>query len=104
MNKIPTLFIRTHEPPRHVVNITAEGAEWVTNGEGVATRKHDGTACWIYSGKLYKRHTVKKGQTPPNNFFAVSVIDPETGKQVGWVPVDADDPNDKWHQIGRAHV
>jgi len=73
------------------------GAEWVPAGEGVATRKYDGTCCMVRDGKLWKRYEVKKGKTPPPNFEAANDPDPITGKQQGWVPV-GDGPEDRWHR------
>lgn len=73
------------------------GAEWVPAGEGVATRKYDGTCCMVRDGKLWKRYEVKKRKTPPPNFEAATEPDPNTGKQQGWVPV-GDGPEDKWHR------
>lgn len=45
MRKIPTLFVREFLP-NHKILITDQvtpGCEWVLAGEGVATRKLDGT-------------------------------------------------------------
>jgi len=98
MIKIPTLFKRDDNPPRHVNNTVNPEAQWVTNGAGIATRKYDGTACMYDRGQLYKRHTVKKGRTPPNEFRATSVIDLVTRKRVGWLPVSETDPGDQWHR------
>ena len=55
MKKIKTLFERVivdHEIVDILPNVT-EGCEWVLNGEGIATRKYDGTACMVRSGVLY---------------------------------------------------
>jgi len=94
MRKIPTIFIRdstgkiTREPhPR---------ADWVFAGEGVATRKYDGTCCMIRDGKLYKRREVRAGQPEPPG-FGCSEVDTATGKSVGWAPV-GDGAEDRWHR------
>ena len=53
MRKIPTLFVREFLP-NHKIIITdqvAPGCEWVLAGEGVATRKLDGT-CTPGPGRL----------------------------------------------------
>jgi hypothetical protein len=34
----------------------------VLDGEGVATRKYDGTSCLVSAAKLFKRYEVKKGR------------------------------------------
>lgn len=46
--------------------------------------------------RLYKRHEVKAGKTPPPD-FELADSDPETGKAVGWLPV-GDGPEDRWHR------
>jgi hypothetical protein len=43
MRKIPTLFVRDPDDRRHVTEQITPGCEWVTAGEGTATRKYDGT-------------------------------------------------------------
>ena len=49
----------------------------------------------IRDGSVYKRYEVKPGNQPPASFEAASEIDPETGKQQGWVPLVGDDPADR---------
>jgi hypothetical protein len=68
----------------------------VRDGEGVATRKIDGTSCLIRDGKLFKRREIKKGQTTPPD-FELATHDAETGKAMGWVPV-GDGPEDARHR------
>jgi hypothetical protein len=97
MKKIISLFQRDYEGTRQVFNEVVPGAEWVIAGEGIATRKWDGTCCLVKDGKLYRRYEVKKGKTPPENFTPANDVDPHTGKQQGWVPI-GDDPQDKWHR------
>lgn len=97
MKKVISLFQRNYDGDRLVRDEVVPGAEWVLAGEGVATRKYDGTCCMIRDGKLYKRYEVKKGKTPPPDFEAATEVDPNTGKQQGWVPV-TDNPQDKWHR------
>lgn len=109
MKKIPTLFKRnwdtTNNPGfgrgRLVSEEITEGTEWVTNGEGVATRKFDGTCCMVRDGKLYRRFEVKKAGRVPINFELIET-DLVTGNQVGWIPV-GDGPEDKWHREGLAN-
>jgi hypothetical protein len=95
MRKIPTLFARDFSQPR--APITREyhpDALWVPNGEGVATRKYDGTAALVQGGVLFKRHAVKSGKPVPEGFSEVE-YDSETDKRIGWVPV-GDTKQDKW--------
>jgi hypothetical protein len=68
----------------------------VLDGEGVATRKYDGTCCLVRGGKLYKRYEVKKGKTPPPD-FELADYDDTTGKSQGWVSV-GDGPEDQYHR------
>ncbi len=96
MKKIPTLFERDWSGDRSRVTTQVHaGCEWVLAGEGVATRKLDGTCCLIRDGKLYKRRELRKGDTAPPLFEQVD-FDEETGKTVGWLPCDIG-PDDKWH-------
>jgi hypothetical protein len=96
MKKIITLFQRNYDGDRLVRNEIVPGAEWVVAGEGVATRKFDGTSCLVRGGKLYRRYDAKKGKTPPPGFEEAQPADPVTGHHPGWVPV-GDGPEDKWH-------
>lgn len=43
MRKVISLFKRDYEGTRLVFDEVVEGAEWVVAGEGIATRKWDGT-------------------------------------------------------------
>ncbi|MFF3151865.1 hypothetical protein [Streptomyces sp. NPDC057910] len=85
MNKIPTLFVRT-EDRRHVTRTITPGCEWVLAGDGVATRKYDGT-CVMHDGtNWWARREVKPGKTPPTGYVALSTDD-VTGRTVGWEPI-----------------
>lgn len=99
MQKIISLFQRNYGGDLLVRDEVVPGAEWVLAGEGVATRKWDGTCCLIRDGKLHKRHEVKAHRKPPPNFEAATEPDPITGKQQGWVPVSSG-PEDEWHRAG----
>jgi hypothetical protein len=70
--------------------------QWVLDGEGVATRKYDGTCVMLdEDGNWWARREVKPGKTPPPNFRAEET-DPNTGKTVGWEPM-AQSPFAKFH-------
>ncbi len=97
MKKIISLFQRNYEGNRQVRNEIVLGAEWVIAGEGIATRKFDGTCCMVRDGKLFKRHEIKVGGKAPKDFEPANEVDAVTGKQQGWVPVSEGVPNDKWH-------
>lgn len=98
MEKIISLFARNYHSDRLVRDEIVKGAEWVANGEGIATRKFDGTSCLIEDGKLYKRYDAKKGRQPPVNFRpAQKDPDPISGHWPGWLPVSIENPDDRWH-------
>lgn len=96
MKKIPTIFKRNPANRAEVLDEPHPECGWVFAGEGVATRKYDGSSCLIKDGKLYKRREVKGGKTLPTNFVQVD-YDEITGKTVGWVPVDMESKDDRWH-------
>jgi Family of unknown function (DUF5565) len=98
MRKIPTLFKRDENDLRHVTSEVNPKCQWVIDGEGVATRKYDGTSCLVQLGQFYKRYEAKKGKTPPPDFVPADSADANTGKQPGWVPVHPFDPADKFHR------
>jgi hypothetical protein len=95
MKKIISLFMRNYDGDHLVRDEVVPGAEWVVNGEGIATRKWDGTACMVRDGKLYKRYDAKRGKTPPAGFEPAQEPDPKTGHWPGWLPVGGG-PEDKW--------
>ena len=94
MKKISTLYVRDRNTNLVTQEITP-GCEWVLAGEGVATRKYDGTACLIRDGSLYKRYDCKAGRTPPANWEAAQDPDPVSGHWPGWMPV-GDGKDDRW--------
>lgn len=96
MKKISSLFQRSYDGDRLVRNEIVPGAEWAAAGEGIATRKHDGTCCMVRGGKLWKRYDAKQGKTPPTGFEAAQEPDTVTGHYPGWLPV-GEDAADQWH-------
>lgn len=95
MRKIVTLFQRNYETDRLVRDEVVPGAEWVLEGQGVATRKLDGTCCMVRSGKLFKRYDAQNGKPTPVGFEPAQDPDQETGHWPGWLPV-GDGPEDRW--------
>ena len=93
MKKIPTLFVRDFEGSkgRYVTDELVPGLEWVLAGEGVATRKYDGTCVLIrrdgMAVKAFARREVKAGKEPPPGFVLIETDD-TTGKTVGWEPAE----------------
>jgi hypothetical protein len=94
MKKIPTLFKRDFTNNGMIIPEYSDGTEWVVNGEGIATRKYDGTSVLIRNQKMYKRYEYKDGKTPPTDFEEAG-YDATTGKHVGWVQV-GNGSEDKW--------
>lgn len=89
MQKIPTIFVRDPETNlRYVKNEINPLAQWVFDGEGVATRKYDGTCVMLDDeGFWWARREVKPGKKTPPNFQRVN-IDDNTGKIMGWIPIE----------------
>lgn len=97
MKKIPLIYLYLTEDgkPMVVTDIPTPACQWVFDGEGIATQKLDGTACLVKDGVLYKRRMVKPGRRTPDGFMLVEV-DPNTGKQFGWVPANVDANEDRY--------
>ena len=94
MKKMKSLFVREFSDG-HSVKVTPEvsvGYDWVINGEGVATRKWDGTCSLIENGEISRRYDCKKGKTPPVGFVPADSPDPVTGHWPGWVKMDKFNP------------
>lgn len=88
MRKIPTLFVRHADNRKYVTEHVTDGCEWVLAGEGVATRKYDGTCVMCDDdGRWWARREVKAGKPEPENYVAVEQ-DETTGKTVGWEPIE----------------
>ena len=96
MKKIPTIFLRNPKKMQKILFDRHPDCEWVFAGEGIATRKYDGTCVKIENGKYFKRREVKKGKVVPNNFIEEE-FDQNTGRRVGWVPVNQNAKEDRWH-------
>jgi hypothetical protein len=103
LKKTVSFFQRNYDGDRLVRDEIVPGAEWVVAGEGVATRKHDGTCCMVRDGKLFKRYDAKAGKTPPAGFEpAQPEPDANTGHWPGWLAI-GDGPDDVRHREGLAH-
>lgn len=98
MKKIPTIFERDWDGDlSRVVDKINPKAQWVFDGEGWPTRKLDGTSCMIDDDAfLWKRRELRKGEIIPAQFLPAG-HDDETGKTVGWIPVE-DGNEDRWHR------
>lgn len=86
MRKIPTVYLRDYSNPRFVTDELNPAADWVTRGEGIATRKYDGTCIRLdEAGRWWARREVKSGKPAPDDFQLIETDD-VTGKAVGWIP------------------
>jgi len=103
MKKIISLFQRNYDGDRLVRDEIVPGAEWVIAGEGIATRKFDGTCCGILKGVLHKRYDAKHGKTPPVGFIPAQDFDPITGHMPGWLEV-GNGNEDRWFREGCEHT
>lgn len=95
--KIPCLFQRDFAAGALASRAVAPGCEWVRAGEGVATRKRDGTSCAVISGVLHLRFDAKHGRAPPPGALPCQAPDPVTGHWPHWLAV-GDRPEGKWHR------
>jgi hypothetical protein len=88
MNKIPSVFMRNPENMNELLETPHPDALWVLAGEGVATRKYDGTCVMLdEDGKWWARREVKPGKEAPPNWKPTGVDD-ITGKAMGWEPIE----------------
>jgi len=89
VNKIPTIFARDWDGnPRYVTREPNPECAWVFDGEGEATVKWDGICVMLDDkGEWWARREVKPGKLPPKWFRPVGT-DEETGKTMGWEPMD----------------
>jgi hypothetical protein len=87
MRKIPTLFVRDPEDMRYLTREVHPDCQWVIDGEGVPTRKYDGTCVRFDGEHWWARREIKPGKTPPAGFVAEQT-DEVTGKTVGWEPAE----------------
>ncbi len=103
MKKIPTVFkIIWHGYNRgEVLREISPGSEWVVNGEGIPTRKYDGTSCLYKNKQLYKRYDRKKVngeyKPAPEGWFEAQSPDEITDHWPGWVLIG---PTDYYHKEG----
>lgn len=106
MKKIKSLFVREFGE-KHTVTVTPvveKGCEWVLNGEGVATRKWDGTCSMITDGVIFRRYDCKKGRTPPVGFIPAQEPDSITGHWPGWVEIDKFNPKNDEKYFVEAYI
>lgn len=102
MKKIPTLFTREYENHK-IINIKNEVSpdlQWVLDGEGIATRKLDGTCCLIKDNEIYARFDYKDGRILPDGAIPCQdEPDVITGHFPHWILVTYQQPQYKWNKV-----
>lgn len=96
MKKISTLFKKDPNDLGKVINEINPENNWVINGEGIPTRKFDGTATAIIDGEIYKRYDVKKGRQVPEGAIPCQEADTITGHHPHWLKCDRDKKEDRY--------
>lgn len=96
MKKISTLFKKNPENLGLVINEVDHENQWVIDGDGIPTRKWDGTACAIINGELYKRYDAKHGKPAPVGGIPCQEPDQVTGHWPHWIKCDRSNPSDKY--------
>lgn len=91
MKKMPCLFNREFQDRGRftLLESVSSGCEWVLAGEGVASRKWDGTAVMYDGERWYQRYDAKSGTPSPYCFIPCEPSrDPITSHWPGWTPVN----------------
>ena len=83
---------------RLVTRTVTPGCEWVFEGKGIPTVKHDGTAVRYWHGRWWKRYTLKFGKKEPAEFVRAQPEPEDNDKLPGWLPftVALQRNDDKW--------
>ena len=88
MKKIPTVYERNWETYKIDPTKVTPGCEWVLAGEGVPTRKYDGTCVMLdANGRWWARREVKHEKPAPWEFQPIET-DIVTNKTIGWEPIE----------------
>jgi hypothetical protein len=96
MKKISTLFKKNPENLGLVINEINPENQWVFDGDGIPTRKYDGTSTAIINGEIYKRYDVKKGRQVPEGAIPCQEADLITGHHPHWLKCSHDKNEDKY--------
>lgn len=104
MKKISTLFKKDPNDLGRVINEVNPENQWVFDGEGIPTRKYDGTATAIINGELYKRYDVKKGRQVPDGAIPCQEADLITGHHPHWLKCSRDKNEDKYFFEGLSNL
>jgi len=98
VQKIKSIFVRDVQNMRLVTRTVTPGCEWVFEGKGNPTVKHDGTAVMFWHGRWWKRYTLKFGKNAPAEFVRAQPEPEDNGTLPGWLPftVALQRNDDKW--------
>lgn len=102
MKKMTTLYkiIFHNRNERTIENKVRDENAWVFTELGVlATRKFDGTSCFIKDNILYKRFDNKKNRKLPIGAIECSPRDEITGHHPHWIICEENDPSSKYHNF-----
>lgn len=90
MKKMPCLFVREFHGKGDftITEQVTPGCEWVLAGEGVATRKWDGTAIIHMLSHWYRRYDSKSGKLSFCFYPCEPGPDPVTKHWPGWTPIN----------------
>lgn len=103
MKKLNTVFKKDPNDLGRVINEVDPKNVWAITGEGIPTRKFDGTACAIIEGQFYKRFDSKinkktgKRKPVPDGAIPCQEPDKSTGHWPHWILCDRSNPSDKYH-------
>lgn len=97
MIKLSTVFEKDPNDLGKVIDKINPLNIWAITGEGIPTRKFDGTSCAIINGELYKRYDAKKGKEAPKGAIPCQEADEITGHHPHWVRCDEMDNSSKYH-------
>jgi len=96
MKKISTLFTKDPNDLGRIINVINPENQWVFDGEGIATRKFDGTAATIIGGEIYKRYDVKRGRAVPEGAIPCQEPDTKSGHHPHWLKCDRSNAGDQF--------
>lgn len=97
MIKLSTVFKKDPNDLGRVVNSINPENVWAITGEGIPTRKFDGTSCAIIEGRLYKRYDAKKGKEAPEGAIPCQEADINSGHHPHWILCSRNDNASKYH-------
>lgn len=88
MKKISTLFTKDPNDLGRIIDAVNPENQWLFDGEGIATRKFDGTSAAVIGGEIYKRYDVKHGRAVPEGAIPCQEPDTKSGHHPHWLKCD----------------